>query len=400
MLVQIKTRKLEYKFEIFEKYNIILGESGIGKTTLYELVAAGKSVSNIICDKQLVALPTNAINYHLEDYNDCIIFMDENCGLLRKHGFEKELKNSNNYFVIISRKLNFDSLPISTNAIYDMKSSGKFHTLVHKYNEFNMNIQDIDCIITEDKKSGYQFIKEVVQLYNIQNHIDIVHADGNSKIISKMQDCYNNNKRNFVIVYDSSDFGTKISLLLKFMQQYNKCNYFIIDWVSFENYILASKMFNIKIDYTNMSYKYESLEQYSTAVLSNIIQGYDKSRLPKCLKFDRCYGCNRGSYCKFCNRSFYELIYSKVDTLVKYLSTKYELVRVDLTYNQFIKAAKNGIDKDKVTIQNVDFSNNRCTINGRSISITKIVSSIKFGTNKVRLSNPSILRDWKGFRKG
>ena len=33
-LIHLKTKRLEYKFEITQKYNLIIGDSGKGKTTL------------------------------------------------------------------------------------------------------------------------------------------------------------------------------------------------------------------------------------------------------------------------------------------------------------------------------------------------------------------------------
>ena len=37
-LIHLKTRRLEYKFEITQKYNLIIGDSGKGKTTLVNVL--------------------------------------------------------------------------------------------------------------------------------------------------------------------------------------------------------------------------------------------------------------------------------------------------------------------------------------------------------------------------
>ena len=88
----------------------------------------------------------------------------------------------------------------------------------------------------------------------------------------------------------------------------------IIDWDSFECYILQSTMFNRKVP--EPMNEYESKEKLATFMLSDLI-AYKKTSLTKCLKKDFCKGCTDNS----CNFRYVKegdrLVYWKVDWLMK-----------------------------------------------------------------------------------
>lgn len=156
-LVHLKTARLEYKFEINGKYTIIKGDSGTGKTTLYELAELmsinPKAVQNISRTK-ISAVPLNADVNSLTSYQGYVLIIDEECTLLSRHDIASILQNSENYFIIITRERNLAYLPIHVDNVFRMKSSGKFHTLDRIYERFKTpDFQDIDTIITEDMQS-------------------------------------------------------------------------------------------------------------------------------------------------------------------------------------------------------------------------------------------------------
>lgn len=112
-LVHLKTGRLEYKFEINNRYNIIKGDSGTGKTTLYDLVRAykedEKSVQNISGIK-IDYIPIDSRYFNLDSIEDSVIIIDEGCKFLKQHNIASILQKSNNYFVIMNRTSKFNKL--------------------------------------------------------------------------------------------------------------------------------------------------------------------------------------------------------------------------------------------------------------------------------------------------
>lgn len=133
-LVHLKTKRLEYKFSIESKYTFVSGDSGTGKTTLYELVAAyakNNSVASCLGYDKLIA--DKSIHfYNLQDLKEYIIFLDESSSLLQKEDLLTKLELLGNYFVIFSRDELLRLKKSATSTILEMEASGKFHTLVSK----------------------------------------------------------------------------------------------------------------------------------------------------------------------------------------------------------------------------------------------------------------------------
>ncbi|MCI8893908.1 MAG: Fis family transcriptional regulator [Lachnospiraceae bacterium] len=144
-------RGIQYKFEIFRKYTVIRGNSATGKTTLVRLIedATIRKTASLSCDVPCVALPELNWELNLNAFSNSIIFIDEeHPALTSGKRLAEYMTHSNNCFIIISRdKLSW--LPYSYKEIYQIKSSGKFHTLERIY-------EDMDTFI-ENPKLGRPF---------------------------------------------------------------------------------------------------------------------------------------------------------------------------------------------------------------------------------------------------
>ncbi len=152
-LVHLKTNRLEYKFNIVGKYTVIKGDSGTGKTTFYDLVEllnVSASLVQNLTGLHFVRVPRDMKNFPFEEYHDTIIVLDEDCMALHFHDSLSKFKYSNNYFIILTRKINLAFLPIGIDSVYKMKTSGKFHTLEPYYLRFHSTISN-DTIITKDR---------------------------------------------------------------------------------------------------------------------------------------------------------------------------------------------------------------------------------------------------------
>lgn len=341
--IHIKTNRLEYRFEINGKYTVIQGDSATGKTTFHDLVSAmfsePKSAQNL-SGVELVPVGTNADETILKKYVGAVLVLDEFCSLFKMHNIATLFKESDNYFIIINRdEKTLGFLPIHVDNIFSMKTSGKFHTLERRYKRYEINeLQHVDTIITEDKKSGYLFLEDMLSKYNLEdNNIILEPAYGNtvdrledkkkagaSKIVRSMEYYIDNGRSNILIVYDASAFGAYINLLdFSITSNKSKVNIYVLDWDSFEGYILGSRIYNEHYTLKDLDFNNESLEQFMTNKLSEKLENYNKNSLHKCLRSSRCKNCKDGSGCRYRIFPYMDLIYGKVRLFYESIANQY-----------------------------------------------------------------------------
>lgn len=429
-VINISNNKVQYKFEIHGKYTLIKGDSGIGKTTLYELVRLlDKANGSIVLQSthKVRVLPTDYAEIPKEVFTDSVIFIDEADNILRQHGYEKWLREINAYFVFISRTIEMRNLPISVDSVFTIKRSGKLHTLVPMVSRFTkQELHGVDIIITEDSNSGKQFLQQVANYAH--SDVLISSAGGNTNIVRCVRQAFQNNK-NVVVVYDAAAMGACVLDLLNVIQLYKNCHCFVIDWESFEHYILASPAFNRRYTLAEVGYKAESLEQFSTIMLTKLLsKGYIKEKLPLCLTVSGCGRCY--SKCAFPIYKFNQLIYDKVETLYVYLAknkvqsienekqesgayrqnggmvyTQRAASRLPVTYELYMRearAAKKGVPKEQQNrIKSVSFEKGTCVvIIDTQYKVVKIQDLVgKVLNHSIVLSNPYMLSGWKHFGK-
>lgn len=349
-LIHIKTARLEYKFEINGKYTVIKGDSGTGKTSFYELAESitnhSKAVQNISGAK-LIAVPVNFEMFKFDAYTDCIFVIDESCSIFKRYDVATILQNSDNYFIIINRSMKLGYLPIHVDNVFYIKTSGKFHTLERLYQRFCMNdFKNIDTIITEDHRSGYLFVKDLLSIFHL-NHIIIEPAYGSeedrkkagnkagaSKIAKSIEYYAEKGRKDIVVIYDACAFASYVDLLLETIRKYNNINIYVLDWESFEGYILESKMFQMKFSLKNLDYSYESLEQFLTEKISEKLKGYSKDKLHKCLKRTRCELCKDGTGCSYRKFKYEDLVYDEIRLIYDFIAGNDEESMVEMLHSE------------------------------------------------------------------
>lgn len=314
--VKIKTNRVSYDLNITYKYTLISGDSGVGKTVLFNTVALyAKDHTAVTClgyDK--LTTDTCIRIEELQELVGYIIFLDESSLLLHKYDSASLLEHSNNYFVIMCRDVTLGYKSVPLGAVMQMKSSGKYHTLVPKYS-LSDHLFFPDRIICEDLRSGYHFIKNIYSQY-----IDTIcyakasekdESGGRTKIAKFIEQCA---ERNLCIVFDSCAIGTEFSKIETSIKKNNK-NVCFIDWLSFEYYILKSPLINHKFELD--LYRVDNLEATITDILGSIlIFGCSKSNLSKCLTHSGCVACVERYGCKYEHFSMNELLYWKVGDLL------------------------------------------------------------------------------------
>lgn len=215
--VQIKNNKNEYEFTLKRNITVLCGNSGTGKTTLYNMVrnymregrASGvraKTTNNV----PLAVLEGNFWDDEIEKINDSIVLVDEDSSFIRSEDFAKKVQNNSNYFLLITRNYLYQ-LPYSVNEIYEVKGRKKKHferlyldrELI--YAEPNTPAVPFkpEVVITEDSNSGYEFFKNICN----KSGIECVSAKGKSKILK----CAKNfaGKR-IAVIADGAAFGAEI----------------------------------------------------------------------------------------------------------------------------------------------------------------------------------------------
>ena len=165
-----RKRGTSFKFTVRRNITIVRGDSGTGKTTLYEMIAdytrlGAQSGVTVQCDRPCVALTDVDWRNQLSKISDSLVFVDEGLEEVASDGFAAAVRESSTYYIIFCRE-ELSNLPYSVNEVYRIKTSGKYHSFVQMYTEsdhcrYSLSKvkpkHDFDVLLTEDSKSGLQF---------------------------------------------------------------------------------------------------------------------------------------------------------------------------------------------------------------------------------------------------
>ena len=218
--IEISNRTAKFKFDLYRNITIVRGNSGTGKTTLYTMVAdytrlgasSGVTISSI---KKCVALVDIDWKNQLRNVSDSIVFIDEGSDYIVTKEFANAIKRSDNYYVIFNREA-LHELPYSVDEIYEIKKSGKYHSLKkmfpskegHIYSSVPSKNHKYSVLITEDSKSGFQFYEN----YFKGTSIECVSTKSNSAIFKWLK---KNPDSSVLIIADGAAFGSEIDRVMK-----------------------------------------------------------------------------------------------------------------------------------------------------------------------------------------
>jgi hypothetical protein len=289
----IQNNRVKFEFDIRRNITIIRGDSGSGKTTLMNLIETYERLGDdsgisISSEKECRTLNNRNWESVISESHECIIFIDEDTKAVTSTDFATKVKESDNYYVIISRE-NLYNLPYSVEEIYGIHTSGKYANIKQTYNSFyhlyktqeQTSSHKADVVIVEDTNSGYEFFSSV-----INERVRCVSAGGKTRI-SKMMKEYKGCK--ILIIADGAAFGSEMSEIYNYMQRNPEVNIYLPE--SFEWIILASgvaggkrvlQILNNPEEYIE-SRDYFSWEQFFTKLLvretKDTYLHYDKKHL-------------------------------------------------------------------------------------------------------------------------
>ena len=300
--VQIGDNTVRYDFVLSRNITIIRGDSGTGKTTLYNLVQEVNQKQNsgiqLNCDCGCYALTDFDWEEVIKRHPKSIIFVDENFGWMRSEKFASIVNSADNYFVLITRAY-LSMLAYSIKEVYSMHVSGKYVTLNNEYeialnelkNVYNQTMSfpqeciTPDYVLCEDSNSGYELFHALTDKLSSECHS----ASGKSNI----PECLLNfeNDKTYLVIVDGAAFGSEMGATTRYMIQHENCYLYApesFEWLLLK--VMFSKDPNIyrilknPSDYAE-STKYLSWERYFTHVLEDHTRGtdleYHKKKLNK-----------------------------------------------------------------------------------------------------------------------
>ena len=241
--ITVSNRKIRYDFTIRRNLTIIKGNSATGKTTLVEMIREyyeeGEDSGIILkCKKPCRTLSGKDWRVVLTAMEETIVFIDEGNSFLTTNEFADYVRNSSNYYVIVTRE-GLPNLPYSVEEIYGIRESEKYASLKQTYNEFFHIYGKSDyrgpvrpeCLIVEDSNPGYEFFSRRFQ----EKGVSVISAGGKSNIFKKI---INNSMKHVLIIADGAAFGPEMDRVMKLIERREEIVLYLPE--SFEWLILNS----------------------------------------------------------------------------------------------------------------------------------------------------------------
>lgn len=292
--ILIQNKNLQYDFEVVRNITIIRGDSATGKTTLIDMIGqyerdGDHSGINLMCDKKCTVLSGLRWKDNLETISDSIVFIDENDRFIVSKDFAEAVKNSDNYYVLITRD-NLYNLPYSVEEIYGIHASGRYMDVRKTYNElyriYSTDIADTNpiphYIIVEDSNSGYEFFKALSD----PKKIKCVSAQGRSNIYHLL---LNEKYELPLIIADGAAFGCEMNKISELIGQGRKAILYLpesFEWLILKSGLIDGKRVDniLNAPENNIeSNEYFSWERYFTKLLTSETEGtylhYSKEKL-------------------------------------------------------------------------------------------------------------------------
>lgn len=293
-----KSKKVLFEFSIRRNITIIKGDSATGKTTLlhilYEYLRSGKqSGYSVSTNVPYYVYMRDEVGRDWKDtlfpLKNTVIFIEENNNFVFTKEFAVFVKESGNYFVIVTRAP-LKMLPYSIHEIYEIitdRNRTDIKEAYHKFKEIYSNYpvlenNKIQNVITEDSNSGYQFWMHMFK----DSYVSSSNGNGNLiKWVSAVE------SGDTLVIADGAAFGSLIESCMSFFL--TQTNRRISLWLpeSFEYLILKSgiiksdkltQILNDIPEYVECE-MYESWEMFFTELLITLtadgVEKYSKNTL-------------------------------------------------------------------------------------------------------------------------
>ena len=106
--ILVENAYIRYEFEITRNITVIRGQSATGKTTLIEMIREYNEQEDtgirVQCEKPLTVLYGRDWMNRLINISGSIVFIDEQSRFVKSVEFAEAIKDSDNYYVIVTRE--------------------------------------------------------------------------------------------------------------------------------------------------------------------------------------------------------------------------------------------------------------------------------------------------------
>ncbi len=322
---RISDKNYSFDLNFKGKFNYLIGKNGSHKThfikVLQKLKRRVRSVKGYVSvdDKDLVM---SAIHLYMNDDSTDVDVLLETMLKCRNHIFVIDecnpvmfseriggiLIDSQNYFIMLGHTVD-GYLPVNVESVFMLKVLHKVITNVSMYQRFDIKeIGEVDYILTEDSKSSRLFFEYYFPNIRICSKTGMLEGKVLSRDNSQLHNFLKEDIMeydNILLVYDASAYAAFLPLLYGVLADIKVLNenlvkkgkipkkVKIIDWDSFESYVLSLPVFNISITQDDTKCLYNSIEQMCEQLLSKMIN-YKKDVLPICIHPNKtCINCKR-----------------------------------------------------------------------------------------------------------
>lgn len=220
--VFVQNNRLRYEFTISRNITIIRGDSATGKTTLLDLLNAydrdGDSSGVLVkCDVPCVVIGGQRWEENLQFIHNSIVFIDECNRFVKSEDFAVRVKESDNYFVIVTRD-DLPNLPYSVKEIYGIRESGKYAGLKQVYNEFyclygevaDAELAQESLVIAEDSNAGFEFFSGLCD-----EKVECISANGKSNVFKALQE---HREERVLVIADGAAFGCEMEKVMQLIK--------------------------------------------------------------------------------------------------------------------------------------------------------------------------------------
>ncbi|MCI7131980.1 MAG: translation initiation factor 2 [Lachnospiraceae bacterium] len=303
--VTVKNNVLQYQFEIRRNITIIKGDSATGKTTLVDMIReydqnGEQSGITLTCQKTCVVLEGRQWKVLLENIHDSLVFIDEGNKFITTDEFSTAIKQSDNYYVIVTRE-GLPNLPYSVEEIYGIKNSGKYGTLQQTYQEFYRIYGDVknsvsfqaDVVLVEDSNAGCDFFESIAEGRSWR----VISAGGKSNIYKLLKE--HENKR-LLVIADGAAFGSEMDKVMKKINMSDRMAIYLpesFEWLILKADVIRDNTVAEILEHPSdfiESRDYMSWERFFTALLVDKTKDtylrYSKSKLNESYKNQKIQG--------------------------------------------------------------------------------------------------------------
>ena len=224
--IRVSNNRARFRFTLERNITIVRGDSGTGKTTLYEMITeytrlGENSGVQVSAPCRCVALTDMDWQNQLSHTSGSVVFIDEGADYLASHDFAAAIQKTDNYYVIFNRE-NLHELPYSVEEIYEIKTSNRYHTFEKLYQRkggyvyFSTRAKrkaEASVLLTEDSKAGLELYQHLYEGTSIRCES----SGSNSGIFTWLQA---HHQQSVFVIADGAAFGSEMDRVMKLAKQY------------------------------------------------------------------------------------------------------------------------------------------------------------------------------------